>query len=132
MSGILGNYGTLVWRFFPESREIVNSLISEELVRAIDEERLPTEISVFEYTIHAVFPIVERLDDAASSGDLVQRFCQFCRALLAYAGPDAMDVDYHFNITLLEYADVPRAAAAARAVDPDLVDLIRANYGKWK
>jgi len=41
-------------------------------------------------------------------------------------------VDYHFRVTLLEYVDIPDVEAVVRVVDPELVDLVRARYGKWK
>ena len=131
MSAILGQYGALIWQYFPESREALTGLVTDELRRAIDDDRRPDDIPVYDYTIYGVNPLVRELD-APGTGDLVRRFAQFCRALLTYSGPDAMDVAYHLDVTLLEYTDVPGTAAAVAAVDPELVELIRARYRRWR
>jgi len=132
VGGIIGHYGGLIWQYFPEARDEVIELIARELRCARDDERQPEDIPVFDYTIYAVLPVIKPLGSVVASNDLVQRFCLFCRAILAYSGPDAMDVDYHFRVTLLEYVDIPDVEAVVRVVDPELVDLVRARYGKWK
>lgn len=132
-SDILGTYGGLVWEHFLETRQVVKDLVASELDRAIDDDRLPDAVSVFDYTIHAVFPIViDRLGEFPLEPDQLERFCQFCRAVLDYSGPDRVVVDNNFNVTLLEAIDFPEAAAAIREVDPELVDIVRARYGRWK
>ncbi|WP_344224109.1 hypothetical protein [Paractinoplanes ferrugineus] len=130
---ILGAFGALVWKFFPETRQAAAGLIISELERAIDQDRVPDEISAFEYLVHAVFPIViDRLGEFPLEPDQLRRFCQFCRSVLSYSGPDRLSVDYAFNTTLLEAVDFPEAAEAVREVDPKLVEIIRTQYGKWK
>jgi hypothetical protein len=130
---IIGTYGGLVWKYFPESREAVRDLVATELDAAIDQDRQPDAVSVFDYTVHAVFPIVvDRLGEFPLEPDQLERFCQFCRAVLHYSGGDRVVVDNEFDVTLLEAIDFPEAAAAVWEVDPELVDIVRARYGKWK
>ncbi|NYF56970.1 hypothetical protein [Micromonospora purpureochromogenes] len=129
-----GPTGNLVWRHFPERREQVAELVARSLEDGLDDDspELPEQ---FEYMIHVVGPLVlDRIGVRPVEPDLLHRFCQFCRDMLAYSGPDpdVWEVEHNLYHYVVESIDGPRPVEVLLRADPELVAAVRARFpGSW-
>jgi hypothetical protein len=130
----LGFFGDLVWRHFPESRAVIRLMILRKLGAAIDAETAPELPDQFAFLVDGVTPLVrDRIGVVELDTELVQRFCEFCRDVLAGLGPEDHGRLDTFDSYVLEEIDDRFGLAAVTAADPGLVDLVRERFpNRWR
>ncbi|MCM0674522.1 hypothetical protein NCC78_07465 [Micromonospora phytophila] len=135
MSATLWNFGpvgNLVWQHFPEGRERMAELVVGSIEDALDDDspELPEQ---FEYMIHVVGPLVlDRIGVRHVEPDLLDRFCRFCRDMLAYSGPEVWEVEHNLYHYVVESIDGPAPVEVLLRADAEMVAAVRARFpGLW-
>lgn len=127
-----GAFGDMLWDTIPELRPAVRRFVCEKLEMCIAIDEAMDQPHISDFTRSVIGPhVLDLIEQGREDPDILRKFAQLLRNALSYVGPE---LKFHedLDLFLLENMDTSFIVPAMSRVDPELVELIRQRFGRWR